>query len=60
MLDKTEIDTKVNIVHEIGLKGDDTFYTRNGDFFSRICLYCGLIMFGFSFFMRIKKFNPRD
>ncbi len=60
MLDKTEIDTKVNIVHEIGLKGEDTFYTRNGDIFSRICLYCGLIMFGLSFFMRIKKFNPRD
>lgn len=60
MTAKTEIDTKVNIVHEIGLKGDDTFYTRNGDLFSRICLYLGLILTGLSFYMRNKKVSPRD
>lgn len=55
MIKKTGIDTRVNIVNEIGLRGSDTFYTLNGDLFARICLYCGMIILGLSYVLRIKK-----
>ncbi|HMS64130.1 MAG TPA: apolipoprotein N-acyltransferase [Ignavibacteria bacterium] len=55
MYDKTNINEAVNIVHEIGIKGENTFYTEHGDLFSRICLITGLFIFGSSFFLRSKQ-----
>lgn len=55
MYEKTKIDEAVNIVREIGIKGENTFYTNQGDLFAGICLRLGLFVFFISFFVRIKK-----
>lgn len=55
MYDKTQIDEVDNIVHEIGIKGENTFYTNNGDLSAKICLGIGLFVFGLSFLLRGKK-----
>ena len=52
---ETEINEKVNIVHEVGLINEKTFYTENGDVFSECCLITGMLLFAFSFFNRNKK-----
>jgi len=52
---ETEINEKANIIHEVGLIKEKTFYTENGDVFSEGCLVTGLLFFAFSFFYRNKK-----
>lgn len=55
MYDKTEIDTDTYLVREIGVRGENTFYTLNGDLFASICLLTGLISFLISFFLKNKN-----
>lgn len=55
MYDKTEIDTDTFLVREIGVRGENTFYTLNGDLFANICLLTGLISFLISFFLKNKN-----
>ncbi len=52
MHQQTEIDEKINIVAEIGLINEKTFYTLHGDLFAKICLAAGLFAFGISFAFR--------
>jgi len=52
---ETEINEKANIIHEVGLIKEKTFYTENGDVFSEGCLVTGLLFFAFSFFYRNKQ-----
>jgi len=54
MYKETEIDVKTEIVYNVGLRKEKTFYTERGDLFSKICLYAGVILFGFSFLLRRK------
>ncbi|MEO6693593.1 MAG: apolipoprotein N-acyltransferase [Ignavibacteria bacterium] len=56
MYKETDINVKAQIVHNIGLSEEKTFYTRHGDLFAKICLYSGLIFFGLSFLLRKSKF----
>ena len=61
MHEKTGIDEKINIVYDVGLRNEKTFYTMHGDIFSRACLYSGLLFFVLSFFIRRKDIpNPKD
>lgn len=55
MYEKTEIDVKTNIVFDVGLRNEKTFYTMHGDLFAKICLAAGLIFFGMSFLVRRKN-----
>jgi len=52
--EETNIDVKTDIVFNVGLRKEKTFYTEHGDLFSKICLYAGFIFFGFSFLLRRK------
>jgi len=54
MHEETEIDVKTEIVYNVGLQKEKTFYTEHGDLFSKICLYAGIGYFGFSFLLRRK------
>ena len=55
MYEKTEIDVKTNIVFDVGLRNEKTFYTMHGDLFAKICLVTGLIFFGMSFLIKRRK-----
>ena len=55
MYEQTEIDVKSEIIYNVGLRNEKTFYTEHGDLFSKICLYAGFIFFGFSFLLRRKN-----
>jgi len=54
---ETPINEKANIVLEIGLRQDKTFFTEHGDLFSRVFLYVGLFVYAVSFYFR-KKITP--
>jgi len=54
MYKETEIDVKTEIVYNVGLRKEKTFYTKYGDLFSKICLYSEFIFFGLSFLLRRK------
>jgi len=56
MQEETEINVKTEIVYNIGLLKEKTFYTEHGDLFSKVCLYAGFIFFGFSFLLRRKNY----
>lgn len=51
---ETEINEKASLIHEVGLINKKTFYTENGDVFSRGCLIISLLFLGVSFFYRNK------
>ncbi|MEP7145758.1 MAG: apolipoprotein N-acyltransferase [bacterium] len=55
---ETAINQKANIVFDIGLRQDKTFFTKHGDLFSRCCLYFGLSVFVISFYFRKKISAP--
>ncbi len=55
MYEETEINEKADIVLDIGLIKEKTFYTIHGDLFSRVCLFFGILIFGSSFFFRKPK-----
>lgn len=52
MYDATDINVKTDIVKSIGVRKEKTFYSEHGDLFSKICLYSGLIFFGFTFLLK--------
>lgn len=52
---ETEINEKANIVFNVGLIKEKTFYTTHGDLFSKICLFSGLLVFALSFLYRKSK-----
>lgn len=58
MLMETPIGEKVNLVHEVGLIKEKTFYTRHGDLFAKICLWSGLGIFLGSLMVRKKQSPP--
>ena len=49
---ETRINEKANIIHEVGLINRRTFYTENGDVFSKGCLIISLLLFTMSFFYK--------
>lgn len=55
MYDQTEINEKANIIRTIPTVTEKTFFTKNGDLFSKVCLVLGLIIFGVSFFIKKKN-----
>ncbi len=57
MHEETAIDEKTNIVFDIGLRNEKTFYTMYGDLFAKTCLITGLIFFLISFLFRRKKIS---
>lgn len=52
---ETEINEKANIVFNLGLIKEKTFYTSHGDLFSKICLFSGILVFALSFLFRKSK-----
>jgi len=58
MFDETEINVKANIVRDVNLIDEKTFFSLHGDLFSRICLIAGAVMFGVSFGFR-RKMNMK-
>ncbi|MBS1516522.1 MAG: apolipoprotein N-acyltransferase [Bacteroidetes bacterium] len=55
MFQQTKINEKAIIVRDIDLMNVETFYSQNGDLLARYCLYFSLLIFIFSFFIRIKN-----
>ncbi len=55
LFEQTKINEKTTIAFNIGLRKEQTFYTMNGDLFSKICLSLGFFVFGLSFFFQKKK-----
>jgi apolipoprotein N-acyltransferase len=55
MYEETEIGEKSEIVFNVGLRKEKTFYTMNGDLFSRVCLYVCVFIFLISFVLKRKK-----
>ncbi|MEO8665715.1 MAG: apolipoprotein N-acyltransferase [Ignavibacteria bacterium] len=49
---ETPINEKRNIIFEIGLIQDKTFFCKHGDLFSKVCFYAGVLVFAISFFFR--------
>jgi apolipoprotein N-acyltransferase len=59
--EETMIDEKINIVFNAGIRKEKTFYTMNGDIFSKICLLSGVIFFAISFMLKSRSnANPKD
>ncbi|MBK8553095.1 MAG: apolipoprotein N-acyltransferase [Ignavibacteria bacterium] len=58
--EETQINEKASIVFNAGLRHEKTFYTMNGDLFSKVSLLTGILLFAFSYLLRKKKANPRD
>lgn len=53
--EETKIEDKTNIVFNVGLRKEKTFFTVNGDLFSKVCLLIGFLIFAISFFFKRKK-----
>lgn len=58
--EETPINEKASIVFNAGLRNEKTFYTMNGDLFSKVSLLTGILLFAFSYLLRKKRTNPRD
>ncbi len=59
--EETAINEKTNIVFNVGLIKEKTFYTMNGDIFSKVCLITGILFFAVNFFvLRKKNISPKD
>jgi len=55
LFQETAINEKAEIVREISLIKEKTFYTQHGDFLARYFLYISLFVFALSFFIKKKK-----
>ncbi|MFZ1320418.1 MAG: apolipoprotein N-acyltransferase [Ignavibacteria bacterium] len=56
LFQETGINEKAEIVREIGLIKEKTFYTQHGDFLAKYFLYVSIFVFALSFFIK-KKIN---
>jgi apolipoprotein N-acyltransferase len=50
--EETPINERANIVYDIGLRNEKTFFTMHGDLFAKICLTAGVLLFALSFVLR--------